>query len=123
MRQAAPVSELTSTRLASHTTFDEFDAYNMQKNYIPRGIVNCIWADGSIWAIHLLALERLICNPTMACGGRTTLIAITQTLERKCETAFRALQAPGLGPAPRCAQAKTPRSRHLRRRQQDPQHV
>ena len=92
VRQAPPISELTSTRLASHTTFDEFDAYNMTKNYIPRGIVNCIWGDGSIWAIHLLALERLICTPTSACGGRTTLIAIIQTLERKCETAFRALQ-------------------------------
>ena len=91
-RVAPPIDQNVSSRLAAHTTPGEYEAFNMSKNYIARGIVCNVWGDGSVWGIHTVTIENMVAHPLSHCGGRATVIKIMQRLEVECETAFRQLQ-------------------------------
>ena len=92
-RKVPPFPESMGSALASHTTDEEYDAYNMVKNYLFRSAVSPIWCDGSEWGVSREVIIQFVLFPATNTHGRATISRIVQKLEEVCESALRVLQA------------------------------
>ena len=92
-RLSPPYPEHVSMRLHSHTVEDEFEAYHFLKSHTQKSLVASVWADGTVWGVHTVALWMFLHSPSKQAQGRALVGQIAQEVEDRCDSILRMLQA------------------------------
>ena len=93
VRKAVAVPQFACAKLAAHVTDNEFEAYNMPKNYLIRAIVEVVWDDGTLWGLGRQSLWQFIKSPSLEARGRKTIFTAMQAVETDAESNLRAIQS------------------------------